>query len=109
MMAAARMLERAVCIRPVNTTVPNGCRHQGYKKAINALKASVLLVALSGCASKPEIAVNSYCEIKPTELIDMRDPGLQRLTPANQGAVLTGDDNYKRFCAGGKTDFGGPR
>ena len=67
-------------------------------------KISVLLpfaiLALSGCASKPEIAVNSYCEIKATELIDMRDPGLRRLTPVNQGAVLTGDDNHARFCRG---------
>ena len=60
----------------------------------------IAFIALSGCATKPEITVNSYCSVKATELIDLRDPGLQRLTPVNQGAVLTGDDNHARFCRG---------
>ena len=64
------------------------------------LTPALIFLALTACASKPEIAVNSYCEIKATELIDLRDPGLQRLTPVNQGAVLTGDDNHARFCRG---------
>lgn len=68
-----------------------------------------MVVLLSACASKPEIAVNSYCSIKATELIDMRDPGLQRLTPVNQGAVLTGDDNHRKFCLGDRSKSLGPR
>lgn len=62
--------------------------------------AAEALIALSACTGQAPIAVDSYCPIKATELIDLRDPGLQRLTPVNQGAVLTGDDSWNRFCKG---------
>lgn len=71
-----------------------------FSRRLSNLAAVAMVVALSACASKPEIALNSYCELKATELIDLRDPGLQRLTPVNQGAVLTGDDSWNRFCKG---------
>jgi len=70
------------------------------KKSHRAALALLATIALGACASKPEIAINSYCSVKATELIDLRDPGLQRLTPVNQGAVLTGDDSWNRFCKG---------
>lgn len=71
--------------------------------------AAALLLSVAACADKPPIAVNGYCTVKETELIDMRDPGLQRLWPANQGAVLTGDDNHRRICGGNTPAYGGPR
>ncbi|MCW5615880.1 MAG: hypothetical protein KIT32_12235 [Rhodocyclaceae bacterium] len=58
-----------------------------------------LALGLAACGPEKEpININGYCVVKPSEAIDMRDPGLQGLWPANQGAVLTGDDNYKRIC-----------
>jgi hypothetical protein len=69
-----------------------------------------ILIALSGCASKPEIAIQSYCEIKSTELIDMRDRGIRGLSEANKKAVLAGDDNWLRECKlGDRSNSGGPR
>lgn len=68
------------------------------------------LIALSGCASKPEIAIQSYCSIKATELIDMRDRGIRGLSEANKKAVLAGDDNWLRECKlGDRSNSGGPR
>lgn len=68
--------------------------------AVRQLSGISGLFILAACSSPAPIAVDSYCPIKATELIDLRDPGLQRLTPVNQGAVLTGDDNHARFCRG---------
>lgn len=79
---------------------------RGYTSALARAAAPVFLLALSACVEKPAIAVDSYCSIKPTELIDMRDPNLQRLIPVNQGAVLTGDDNHRKFCLGGAGRMG---
>lgn len=95
-----------------------GCRlsrapHQRAIRSLGnytrSLPAIVILITLAACADKPQIAVDSYCTVKAHELIDMRDPGLQRLIPANQGAVLTGDDNWRKICAGGNANYGGPR
>ena len=85
---------------PSRTAEPLQARKPLALGCARSMTLATALIALSGCASKPEIAVNSYCDIKATELIDLRDPGLQRLTPVNQGAVLTGDDNHARFCRG---------
>lgn len=77
-------------------------QNHNHKRRHWGLLTAFLLPLLSGmgeCKIAP-IAVDSYCEIKATELIDLRDPGLQRLTPVNQGAVLTGDDSWNRFCKG---------
>lgn len=66
---------------------------------------------LGGCGTTaPPIAVSAYCEVKGTERINMTDAGLRKLTPENQRAVLTGDDNWKSICGangGGLTP--GPR
>lgn len=70
--------------------------------------AVAILLSISACADKPIPPVNSYCVVKPTEAIDMRDPGLQSLWPANQGAVLTGDDNFRQLCQRTNSP-GGPR
>lgn len=72
--------------------------------------AIAVVVALSACASKPPIAIQSYCEIKSTELIDMRDRGIRGLSDANKKAVLAGDDNWIRECKlGDRANSGGPR
>lgn len=70
--------------------------------------AVAMVVLLSACADKPIPPVNSYCVVKATERIDMRDPGLQGLWPSNQGAVLTGDDNFRQLCQRTNSP-GGPR
>lgn len=70
-------------------------------QAVIAALLFPILAGISDCKEQP-IAVDSYCPVKVTELIDMRDPGLQRLIPVNQGAVLTGDDNHSRFCKGAR-------
>ena len=68
------------------------------------------LVALSACSTPAPIAIQSYCEIKATELIDMRDRGIRGLSDANKKAVLAGDDNFTRECRlGERTKSGGPR
>lgn len=70
----------------------------------------VLVLLLGACGpEKQPIAINGYCEVKKAELIDMTDKGLQGLTPINQGAVLTGDDNWRRICVGSMPKSGGPR
>jgi len=77
------------------------------------LRVILLPVALlvAGCAKPaPPIAIQSYCEIKITELIDLRDRGIRGLTIANKKSVLAGDDNYKRECLlGDRSKSGGPR
>ena len=70
------------------------------KKAAKIALAAAMAASVSGCFETVKVVADSYCPVKATELIDMRDPGLQRLIPVNQGAVLTGDDNYARFCKG---------
>ncbi len=68
------------------------------------------ILTLAACATKPEIAIQSYCEIKATELIDMRDRGIRGLNEANKKAVLAGDDNWIRECKlGDRANSGGPR
>lgn len=72
------------------------------------------LLILSGCATKPGIAIQSYCAIKATELIDMRDRGIRGLSDANKKAVLAGDDNWRRekceeAMLGDRSKSGGPR
>lgn len=70
--------------------------------------AALMFLALAACADKPIPPVNSYCVVKATETIDMRDPGLQGLWPSNQGAVLTADDNFRQLCQRTNSP-GGPR
>lgn len=79
-----------------------------YQRASCLLATVALLLSVAACADKPIPPVNSYCVVKPTEAIDMRDPGLQSLWPANQGAVLTGDDNFRQICQRTNSP-GGPR
>jgi hypothetical protein len=72
--------------------------------------AVIAILSISACTPPPPIAVNSYCELKATELIDMRDRGIRGLSEANKKAVLAGDDNWLRECKlGDRSNSGGPR
>lgn len=76
-----------------------------------SLRLIPLLLALAACAKPvPPIAIQSYCAIKATELVDMRDRGIRGLNPENKKSVLAGDDNWKRECLlGDRTNSFGPR
>lgn len=80
------------------------------RRCLRLILLPVALLVAACPKQPPPIAIQSYCEIKASELIDMRDRGIRGLSPENKKAVLAGDDNYKRECLlGDRSTSGGPR